>query len=185
MAPRVLIDNHASAAYTVIEVNGRDRPGLLYRLTRALADLNLQIASAKISTYGEKVVDVFYVKDLFGLKIEDERRLKAIRESLLAALAEPLAAAPATNAPARSPSPVRARWSPCESAGPACLAVSADAAGGAQEPMAILDRRNGGPRRLRGRINAALLPPRTSRRPASPWRVSRRRMSRSPLEHRG
>jgi len=88
VAPRVLIDNKASASHTLIEVNGRDRKGLLYRLTRAIADLKLQIVSAKISTFGARAVDVFYVKDQFGLKIEDEKRLKAIRESLLAALAE-------------------------------------------------------------------------------------------------
>jgi [protein-PII] uridylyltransferase len=93
--PRVLIDNRASAAFTVIEVNGRDRKGLLYRLTRALAALKLQIANAKVSTFGARAVDVFYVKDQFGLKIEDERRLKAIRESLMTVLAEPTPAHPA------------------------------------------------------------------------------------------
>jgi [protein-PII] uridylyltransferase len=88
--PRVLIDNNASGAYTVIEVNGRDRPGLLYEVTRALTQLNLQISSAKISTYGEKVVDVFYVKDLFGHKVEHEKKLADIRERLIATLADPL-----------------------------------------------------------------------------------------------
>jgi len=92
MAPRVLIDNAASASHTVIEVNGRDRRGLLYRLTRALSDLKLQISSAKISTFGERAVDVFYVKDRFGLKIEDESRLKAVREALLPVLADDTAA---------------------------------------------------------------------------------------------
>src|SRR5215469_4748662 len=86
--PRVIVNNNASRTHTVIEVNGRDRPGLLFQVTRALTALNLQISSAKISTYGEKVVDVFYVKDLFGHKIEDETRLKNIREGLLGALAE-------------------------------------------------------------------------------------------------
>jgi [protein-PII] uridylyltransferase len=89
VVPRVLIDNRASAAFTVIEVNGRDRKGLLYRLTRALTALKLQIANAKVSTFGARAVDVFYVKDQFGLKIEDERRLKAIREGLMTVLAEP------------------------------------------------------------------------------------------------
>ena len=88
MAPRVLIDNRASAGHTVVEVNGRDRKGLLHCVTRALADLKLQIASAKVSTFGARAVDVFYVKDQFGLKIEDEKRLKAIRERLLAVLAD-------------------------------------------------------------------------------------------------
>jgi [protein-PII] uridylyltransferase len=87
--PRVLIDNKASLTHTVIEVNGRDRSGLLFELTRALTSLNLQIFSAKISTYGEKVVDVFYVKDLFGHKVEHERKLKDIRERLAGVLADP------------------------------------------------------------------------------------------------
>ncbi|HZB93897.1 MAG TPA: [protein-PII] uridylyltransferase [Stellaceae bacterium] len=86
--PRVLIDNKASLTHTVIEVNGRDRPGLLFELTRALTGLNLQISTAKISTYGEKVVDVFYVKDLFGHKVEHERRLRDIRERLTEVLTE-------------------------------------------------------------------------------------------------
>jgi [protein-PII] uridylyltransferase len=93
--PRVLINNTASRTHTVVEVNGRDRPGLLFELTRALTGLNLQIASAKISTYGEKVVDVFYVKDLFGHKVEREERIKSIREKLATVLAEPAASTPA------------------------------------------------------------------------------------------
>ena len=84
--PRVLIDNKASATHTLIEVNGRDRPGLLYELTKALTELNLQISSAKISTYGKRVVDVFYVKDVFGLKIEHEQKLKRIHEHLTSVL---------------------------------------------------------------------------------------------------
>jgi [protein-PII] uridylyltransferase len=81
--PRVLIDNKASNRHTVIEVNGRDRPGLLYALTRELAHLSLQVYSAIISTYGEQVVDVFYVKDLFGLKIEHPNKVQAIHERLM------------------------------------------------------------------------------------------------------
>jgi [protein-PII] uridylyltransferase len=87
VAPRVLIDNKASASHTVIEVNGRDRPGLLFELTRTLTGLNLQVSSAKISTYGEKVVDVFYVKNLFGHKIEHPTKLSEIRRTLEAILA--------------------------------------------------------------------------------------------------
>lgn len=89
VAPRVLIDNKASSRHTLIEVNGRDRPGLLYDVTRAVADLSLQIFAAKISTYGEQVVDVFYVKDVFGLKVEHPGKLDQIRERLLKALADP------------------------------------------------------------------------------------------------
>jgi [protein-PII] uridylyltransferase len=80
--PRVLVDNKASGAFTVIEVNGRDRPALLFDLTRALSAQGAQIAGAKIATYGEKVVDVFYVKDVFGLKIERETKLRQIRAAL-------------------------------------------------------------------------------------------------------
>ena len=86
--PRVLIDNKASTNYTVIEVNGRDRPGLLYRLTAALTEHRLQIAIAKISTYGEQVVDVFYVKDTFGMKVDHTGKLEQVREALRLALIE-------------------------------------------------------------------------------------------------
>lgn len=84
--PRVLIDNKISNTNTVIEVNGRDRAGLLYDLTRALYDLNLTITSAHIATFGERAVDTFYVRDVFGLKVEHEGKLVRIRERLLAAL---------------------------------------------------------------------------------------------------
>ena len=67
-----MIDNHASNTHTVIEVNGRDRPGLLHDVTAAISDQGLQIASAHITTYGVRAVDVFYVKDVFGLKVENE-----------------------------------------------------------------------------------------------------------------
>ncbi len=87
VAPRVLLDNKASGSHTVIEVNGRDRPGLLFELTRALTGLNLQVSSAKISTYGEKVVDVFYVKNLFGHKIEHSAKLVEIQRTLEVVLA--------------------------------------------------------------------------------------------------
>jgi [protein-PII] uridylyltransferase len=86
--PAVIIDNEASRAHTVIEVNGRDRPALLHDLTKAFYGLSLTIANARIATYGERAVDVFYVKDLFGLKITSERRLTTIRERLLSALTE-------------------------------------------------------------------------------------------------
>jgi [protein-PII] uridylyltransferase len=86
--PRVLIDNQASRSHTVIEVNGRDRPGLLHELTRELTRLSLQVSSAKISTYGEKVVDVFYVKNLFGHKIDQPDKLAEIRAALETVLAK-------------------------------------------------------------------------------------------------
>ncbi|NNG05367.1 MAG: [protein-PII] uridylyltransferase, partial [Inquilinus sp.] len=90
--PRVVIDNDASRTHTLIEVNGRDRAGLLHDVTRALTGLGLQISSAKVQTYGERAVDVFYVKDVFGLKVSHESKLSQIRDALLAALADPDAA---------------------------------------------------------------------------------------------
>jgi [protein-PII] uridylyltransferase len=88
VAPRVIIDNQASATHTVIEINGRDRPGFLYSVTRALFALSLQISSSKISTYGERAVDVFYVKDGFGMKVTHEDRAEKIRQALLEAINE-------------------------------------------------------------------------------------------------
>jgi [protein-PII] uridylyltransferase len=86
VTPRVLLDNKVSGSHTVVEVNGRDRPGLLFELTRVLTRLNLQVSSAKISTYGEKVVDVFYVKNLFGHKVEHSAKLAEIQRVLEAVL---------------------------------------------------------------------------------------------------
>ena len=84
--PRVVIDNHASNTHTVVEVNGRDRPGLLHDVTAAITDQGMQIASAHVSTYGVRAIDVFYVKDVFGLKVQNERKLENLRRALLDAL---------------------------------------------------------------------------------------------------
>jgi len=88
VTPRVLIDNKASARATVVEVNGRDRPGLLYELTLALTRLQFMIHGARIATYGERAIDVFYVQDALGDKIESPAKLKRIRERLLATFGE-------------------------------------------------------------------------------------------------
>jgi [protein-PII] uridylyltransferase len=88
VAPRVLIDNKASAAFTLIEITGRDRRGLVHALTSVLTEQDLRIANAKISTFGHRAVDTFYVKDRFGLKVEAEPKLKAIRAALLDVLRE-------------------------------------------------------------------------------------------------
>ena len=80
---RVLINNQISPTHTVIEINGKDAPGLLYRLTGALAEMGVQIQMASVSTYGNRVVDVFYVKDSFGLKLEAKARIKALEAVLL------------------------------------------------------------------------------------------------------
>lgn len=84
--PDVIINNTLSDQFTVIEVAGRDRPGLLYDLTSALSDLLLDITSAHITTFGEKAVDVFYVTDLTGKKVVSEQRQEVIRKRMVEVL---------------------------------------------------------------------------------------------------
>ncbi|WP_306154772.1 [protein-PII] uridylyltransferase [Roseovarius sp. MMSF_3281] len=84
----VTFDNEGSEIYTIIEVDTRDRPGLLYDLTRTLANNNIYINSAVIATYGEQVVDTFYVKDMFGLKFYSQAKQKALETKLRQAIAE-------------------------------------------------------------------------------------------------
>jgi len=81
--PEVNIHNQWSHRYTVVEVIGLDRPGLLYALTTTLSKLNLNITSAHVATFGERVVDVFYVTDLIGDKISSPTRQAAIKRALL------------------------------------------------------------------------------------------------------
>jgi [protein-PII] uridylyltransferase len=87
LAPNVAIDNNLSSQYTVLEVSGLDRPGLLFDLTSTLSRLNLNIGSAHIVTFGEKAVDSFYVTDLTGLKVTNAARQAAIRRALTDAFA--------------------------------------------------------------------------------------------------
>ena len=87
VAPRVIIDNQSSNRFTVIEINGLDRIGLLYNLTEALFHLSLNIASAHITTFGEKAIDVFYVTDLTGDKILNPARHAQIERELMKVLA--------------------------------------------------------------------------------------------------
>jgi [protein-PII] uridylyltransferase len=95
IAPAVTIDSDASADATVIEVSGRDRPGLLATLARILAEAELSIQSAHIDNYGERAVDAFYVVTRNG-KLTDAQRAAAVRARLLEALedAESAAARP-------------------------------------------------------------------------------------------
>jgi [protein-PII] uridylyltransferase len=104
VAPRVLINNKASRTHTVVEVNGRDRPGLLFELTAALFEMGLQISSAMVFTYGERAVDVFYVKDVFGFQVTHEGKLELIREALMRVLEGPEA-----EKAEKRPAPRRAR----------------------------------------------------------------------------
>ncbi|QGM44570.1 [protein-PII] uridylyltransferase [Methylocystis heyeri] len=83
VAPEVVIDNSLSHDCTVVEVSGLDREGLLFELTSVISRLNLNIVSAHITTFGERAVDVMYVKDLTGEKILLPSRQAAIRKQLL------------------------------------------------------------------------------------------------------
>jgi [protein-PII] uridylyltransferase len=84
--PAVSVSNDLSDRFTVIEVECLDRTGLLFDLTRAISDLNLDIASAHIATFGERVVDTFYVTDLVGHQISAKSRQTRIRRALLTAI---------------------------------------------------------------------------------------------------
>jgi len=84
----ITFDNDGSEIYTIIEVDTRDRPGLLYDLTRTLAGANVYIASAVIATYGAQVVDTFYVKDMFGLKLYTGTRQDSLERKLRQAIAD-------------------------------------------------------------------------------------------------
>ena len=82
LEPHVLVDNGASTGYTVIEVSARDRPGLLYDITRTLSACGVSIGSAHISTVGSRAVDVFYVRDRFGLKLSREAQIAQVQGRL-------------------------------------------------------------------------------------------------------
>jgi [protein-PII] uridylyltransferase len=81
--PRVVVDNHASRDATVVEIHTVDAIGVLYRITRALAELELNIVSAKVQTLGERVVDAFYVRDMAGTKLTDPATLVEVERALL------------------------------------------------------------------------------------------------------
>jgi [protein-PII] uridylyltransferase len=92
LEPEVHINNDWSNRYTVVQVSGLDRPGLLYELTATLSKLNLNIASAHVATFGERAVDVFYVTDLLGAKLASPTRQAAVKRALLQVFADKSAA---------------------------------------------------------------------------------------------
>ncbi|MBO9465764.1 [protein-PII] uridylyltransferase [Tropicibacter sp. R15_0] len=84
----ITFDNEGSDIFTIIEVDTRDRPGLLFDLARTMANANVYIVSAVIATYGEQVVDTFYVKDMFGLKFYSDSKQKSLEKKLREAITE-------------------------------------------------------------------------------------------------
>jgi [protein-PII] uridylyltransferase len=85
--PGVDFDNEASATATVVEVEGRDRPGFLYDLCKAIFEDGLSISSARVATYGERAMDVFYLRDASGQKIVSPERQASLKLRLLTVLA--------------------------------------------------------------------------------------------------
>jgi|TARA_B110000305_G_scaffold239421_1_gene307194 [protein-PII] uridylyltransferase len=78
----VIVTNKLSNHLTVIEIEGRDRPGLLYDITKVLQKANINIKSAHIATFGERAIDVFYVCDLFGYRISSAEKRKRIEDMI-------------------------------------------------------------------------------------------------------
>jgi [protein-PII] uridylyltransferase len=85
--PQVIVDNELSSSHTVLEVRGPDSIGVLYRVTRAIADLDLDIYTAKVQTLGDDVVDAFYVLDSDGMKVTDISHQREIELAILTAIA--------------------------------------------------------------------------------------------------
>ena len=83
---QVNFDNEASSASTLVEVDAADRPGLLYDVARAIFDSGLSISSAIVATYGERAVDVFYVRDGYGHKIVHPDRQDSVRTRIVKAI---------------------------------------------------------------------------------------------------
>jgi [protein-PII] uridylyltransferase len=85
-APTVTFDNRLSDVATVVEVRAPDRIGALYRITRAMAEVDLDIRSAKVQTLGVDVVDSFYLRDGAGQKITDPEYLVEIERAILSSV---------------------------------------------------------------------------------------------------
>ncbi len=81
--PMVKVDNETSDSFSIIDVFAADRQGLLYVITSAIAELGLLIFFSRIATKADRIVDVFYVKDEEGNKVENPERIADIRARLL------------------------------------------------------------------------------------------------------
>ena len=88
MRSAVFIDNQVSASASVVEVNARDRVGLLYAMLRAFDECGLTVMTAHIATYGQLAVDVFYVKDGYGHKLTHTARQAQLQQTLRAAIGD-------------------------------------------------------------------------------------------------
>ena len=83
MSGEVKINNQDSDFYTIVEVIGEDRLGILYEVTQALTDHGCDIHFARISTLGNRIVDVFYIQDEWGEKIVESQKIEHLKQTLL------------------------------------------------------------------------------------------------------
>ena len=85
---RVIVDNETSDAYTILDIKCKNAPGVLYKITKVITSLGLQINTANVSTYGDRVVDIFYLKNAFGSKLDDDITIEKVKSSILEELKE-------------------------------------------------------------------------------------------------
>ena len=83
----IKVNNQDSDFYTIVEVTGEDRIGILYEITETLTDHGCDIHFARISTLGNRIIDVFYVQDTWGEKIEEKEKVERLKDTLLRRLA--------------------------------------------------------------------------------------------------
>ena len=86
--PRVLVDNFSSKTHTIVEINAKDKIGLLSSVAAELFIMGLQISTARISTYGLRAVDVFYIQDMTGMKVTNNKKLNTIKLKLMLLLTD-------------------------------------------------------------------------------------------------
>ncbi|MBI2943904.1 MAG: quinolinate synthase NadA, partial [Candidatus Wallbacteria bacterium] len=90
MPTHVEFDNFVSETHTVIDVRAQDRPGLLYIISSTLSALGLDLSLAKIATEADQVIDVFYITEADGRKVQGEGRMAQVRGALEKAIGEGL-----------------------------------------------------------------------------------------------
>ncbi len=85
---RIIVDNKTSENFTILDIKCKNAPGVLYKITKTLTSLGIQINTANVSTYGNRVVDIFYIKNAFGSKVDDKTTIDKIKMSILKILEE-------------------------------------------------------------------------------------------------
>tara|TARA_Y100000992_G_scaffold221637_1_gene153790 strand:+ start:93 stop:725 length:633 start_codon:yes stop_codon:yes gene_type:complete len=85
---RIIVDNKTSEKFTILDIKCKNAPGVLYKITKTLTSLGIQINTATVSSYGDRVVDIFYIKNAFGSKVDDKVTMDKIKKSILKKLNE-------------------------------------------------------------------------------------------------